>query len=262
MNQIREVQRINQEELSRGIAGTAASWHAKYASSAWIFAGNLDYTLTEGDALAVLSEYGEIEDFHLVRDPDTGQSKGFCFGKYADARSCVLAVDNLCGVELTAGRSLRVDHVERYRLPKSLQDKEDELQKRLVEDNQGLEGHAYEGVELENEFSLQEGQDLFAKKQPSTIHKKKGEEDEDDEIQRQKEKKRKRKEEKREAKESRKRERAQIRQEREERRRENRAKNIQDQDDDSRKDSHHAKKHKRSKRDDKKKRKKSEEHSK
>jgi RNA-binding motif protein, X-linked 2 len=264
MNQIREVQRINQEELSRGIAGTNASWHAKYATSAWVFVGNMDYKLTEGDVIAVLSEYGEIEDFHLVRDEETGKSKGFCFCKYDDARSCVLAVDNLCGVEITAGRSLRVDHVESYRLPKSLQDKEEELQKRLLE-NQGLEGHAYEGVELENKFSLHEGQDLFAKKQPqSTIKKKnwKEDDDDDDEKQREKEKKRKRKEEKREAKESRKRERAQIRQERDERRRENRAKKIHDHDDDdSRKESHHhAKKHKRSKRDDKKKRKKSEEH--
>ena len=127
MNQIREIQRINDEELSRGLAGTSASWHAKYAHSAWCFVGNLDLKLTEGDVIAVLSEYGEIDDMHLVREEDTGKSKGFAFCKYEDARSCVLAVDNMCGVQLLR-RSLRVGHVEHYRLPKSLQDKAQELQ--------------------------------------------------------------------------------------------------------------------------------------
>ncbi|CAB9526798.1 U2 snRNP component IST3 [Seminavis robusta] len=258
MNQIREVERINQEELARGISGTSASWHAKYARSAWVFVGNLAYELTEGDVLAVMSEYGEIDDFHLVRDEDTGKSKGFCFCKYCDARSCVLAVDNLCGFQMNQGRSLRVDHVESYRLPKSLQDKEEELQKRLQE-NEGLEGHAYEGVELKNDFSFHQGQDLFA---PKASKRKKSTEEEDPN----RPEGRKSKEEQKREKERRKRERAQIRQEREERRREKRAKHMKDGDEaeDRSKGERHrssssSRKHKKSSRkDDKKKRKKSE----
>jgi len=42
----------------------------------------------------------QVEDVHLVRDDDTGQSKGFAFLKYEDARSCVLAVDNLIGTKV------------------------------------------------------------------------------------------------------------------------------------------------------------------
>ena len=121
MNTVREIQRINEQELERGMAGTSASWHAKYANSAWVFVGNLDHGLTEGDVLAVMSQFGEIEDVNLARDEDTGKSKGFAFVKYEDARSCVLAVDNLCGVTLV-GRTIRVDHVENYRLPKNLQE--------------------------------------------------------------------------------------------------------------------------------------------
>jgi RNA-binding motif X-linked protein 2 len=97
MNTIREIEQINQQELERGIAGTSASWHAKYHKSAWVYLGNLDHSLTEGDVLCVLSQFGELEDVHLVRDTDTGKSKGFCFAKYEDAKSCVLAVDNLIG---------------------------------------------------------------------------------------------------------------------------------------------------------------------
>lgn len=117
--------------------------------------GNLDKDLSEGDVIAVLSQWGELEDLHLVRDEATGESRGFAFAKYEDARSCVLAVDNFCGVPL-CGRSLRVDHVENYRLPKHLAEKEEQQQSAVQA------GHAYEEQELENEFSLQHGQDLFA----------------------------------------------------------------------------------------------------
>ena len=106
MNTVREIQRINEQELERGIAGTRASWHSQYAQSAWVFIGNLDHDLTEGDLLCVLSQYGEVEDLHLVREEDTGKSRGFAFGKYEDARSCVLAVDNFCGIEVGAKSSV------------------------------------------------------------------------------------------------------------------------------------------------------------
>lgn len=245
MNQIREIQRINEEELSRGIAGTPGSWHAKYSKSAWVYVGGLDVKLSEGDVLAVLSEYGEIEDLHLIREESTGKSKGFCFCKYEDNRSCVLAVDNLCGFNLL-GRSMRVDHVENYRLPKNLQEKETELQKRL-EAGQGLEGHAYEGVELANEFSLHQGHDIFAKPEPKRKEIPTGDDDEQ-ERRRRKEEKRKEKEEKRLAKESRKRERDRIRAEREERRREKRAKDLQERGDDHDKDDEDRKRFKKHKR--------------
>lgn len=62
--------------------------------------GNLDHALTEGDVLAVMSQFGEVEDMHLVREEDTGKSKGFGFVKYEDARSCILAVDNLIGIQV------------------------------------------------------------------------------------------------------------------------------------------------------------------
>lgn len=97
MNVIAEIQRINQAELDNGSVGTSASWHAKYADSAWVFVGNLPMQLTEGDVICVMSQFGEVEDINLVRDEDTGKSKGFAFLKYEDARSCILAVDNLTG---------------------------------------------------------------------------------------------------------------------------------------------------------------------
>mmetsp|Transcript_14972 Transcript_14972/g.31745 ORF Transcript_14972/g.31745 Transcript_14972/m.31745 type:complete len:244 (-) Transcript_14972:102-833(-) len=181
MNVIAEIQRINDLELQKGLAHTSASWHTKYKDSAWIYAGNLPHELTEGDVLCILSQYGEIEDINLVRDADSGKSKGFAFVKYEDSRSCVLAVDNLTGSQVL-GRTLRVDHVEKYRLPKHLQEKEEEKEKgndyygkgkeeedevdAAAKDGVAIAGHAYKDQELENSFNIQSGQDLFAPPPP------------------------------------------------------------------------------------------------
>ena len=150
---------MNADELAHGIAGTSASWHEQYKNNAWVFAGGLAENLNEGDVLAVFSQYGEIEDLHLVRDPDSGKSKGFGFLKYEDERSTVLAVDNLNGYTLL-GKTLRVDHTD-YRPP---QKKKSEIQ---AEEAKGVAhvmqtaGHAYVGKDLATNHSLDEGVDVF-----------------------------------------------------------------------------------------------------
>jgi RNA-binding motif X-linked protein 2 len=170
MNVISEIQRINDLELARGLTHTSASWHAKYSNSAWINIGSLPSNLTEGDVLCIFSQYGEIDDVHLVREAATGKSRGFAFVKYEDARSCVLAVDNLCGSKVL-GRMLRVDHVERYRLPKHVQEREgNEMmmtetegdEKKRNKNSVAEAGHAYEGQELATSYDIHSGQDLFA----------------------------------------------------------------------------------------------------
>ena len=199
MNTIREIERINQQELERGLAGTPASWHSQYSQSAWVYVGNLDHRLTEGDMICVLSQYGEIDDFHLVRDEETGKSKGFAFCKYQDARSCVLAVDNFIGIKIL-DRPLRIDHVDQYKLPKNILEKEEAV-------DVSKTGLAYEDQDLENGYSLHHGQDLFA--------------DSDEEK---KELKKEEKKREKEAKKKRKEERARKRAEREERRARKKAK--------------------------------------
>ena len=56
MNVVQEINRINERELSRGLAGSEASWHDKYKESAYIFVGGLDFGFTEGDIITVFSQ--------------------------------------------------------------------------------------------------------------------------------------------------------------------------------------------------------------
>lgn len=71
LTQIKNTQKVTKQEVAAGVSDSA-SWHAKFRHSAYVFAGGLDYGLTEGDLLAVFSQYGEVVDVDLVRDPDTG----------------------------------------------------------------------------------------------------------------------------------------------------------------------------------------------
>ena len=125
LTKIRLINELNEKEMRQHVA-PENSWHQQYkvgvdqgrllfceitkfwkfsvffnpkTDSAWVYAGNLAYTLTEGDLITVFSQWGEISNINLVRDKDTGKSKGFCFICYEDQRSTILAVDNFNGME-------------------------------------------------------------------------------------------------------------------------------------------------------------------
>lgn len=55
---IKNQNRMNERELSLGYAGDLKkSWHQTYKDSAWIYIGGLSYMLTEGDIIAVFSQW-------------------------------------------------------------------------------------------------------------------------------------------------------------------------------------------------------------
>jgi len=95
------------------IRSSEASWHSDYRDTAYIYIGGLPFELSEGDIITIFSQYGEPTFVNLVRDKETGKSKGFAFLKYEDQRSTDLAVDNLGGTKIM-NRVLKVDHT-RYK---------------------------------------------------------------------------------------------------------------------------------------------------
>ncbi|KAL3288610.1 hypothetical protein HHI36_003047 [Cryptolaemus montrouzieri] len=114
LTNMKNVIKLSEQELN---TNNKTSWHDQYRDSAWIFVGGLPFDLTEGDIICIFSQYGELVNINLIRDKDTGKSKGFCFLCYEDQRSTVLAVDNFNGIKLL-NRILRVDHVSDYKMPK------------------------------------------------------------------------------------------------------------------------------------------------
>lgn len=112
MQSIRQVARLNETELEKVIPSNA-SWHTDYRDTAYIYIGGLPFELSEGDILTIFSQYGNPVHVNLVRDKETGKSRGFAFLKYEDQRSCDLAVDNLSGGGVM-GRVMSVDHT-RYK---------------------------------------------------------------------------------------------------------------------------------------------------
>ncbi len=57
MNVVKEIERINEKEARLGVS-LEGSWHEQYKDSAYVYVGGLDYGLTEGDVIAVFSQYG------------------------------------------------------------------------------------------------------------------------------------------------------------------------------------------------------------
>ncbi|KAH8862627.1 RNA-binding motif protein, X-linked 2 [Schistosoma japonicum] len=165
---------MNEKELSLGHTGTVSSWHRQYKDSAWIYVGGLHYDLTEGDVICVFSQYGEIVNINLVRDKKTGVSKGFAFVCYEDQRSTVLATDNLNGIKL-GGRIIRVDHVEKYRVPKDgildvgLVDKKPQYKRHSDSVSEFVKEHGCGPEVMKQLKKIQQTQEEAEKRRPEAI---------------------------------------------------------------------------------------------
>jgi RNA-binding motif X-linked protein 2 len=113
--QTEAIKRLVESDLDK-LVPIDHSWHSQYSSSAYIYIGNLDPRLTEGDIVTVFSQFGDIVDINVARDKESGKSLGYCFLAFEDQRSTVLAIDNMVGYPLVR-RPLRIDHVLDYKYP-------------------------------------------------------------------------------------------------------------------------------------------------
>ncbi|MAQ64423.1 MAG: RNA-binding protein [Rickettsiales bacterium] len=72
-----------------------------------IYVGNLDYQMSDEDLKSEFSSYGEIQDVIIIKDHETGRSKGFGFVTFAEESALEKALE-LDGQEIK-GRQLRVN---------------------------------------------------------------------------------------------------------------------------------------------------------
>ncbi len=76
-----------------------------------IYVGNLSYSVTENHLRDLSSEYGEVKDVVIIKDSDTGKSKGFGFIEFSNQSEVKKAIDSLNGKE-HEGRSLKVNEAK------------------------------------------------------------------------------------------------------------------------------------------------------
>lgn len=72
-----------------------------------IFVGNLDYGATEDSIRLLFEPYGAVERVSLVRDRETGRSRGFAFIVMSDQDEADRAMSALNGAD-SEGRVLNV----------------------------------------------------------------------------------------------------------------------------------------------------------
>lgn len=109
MNAIRQINEINQKELATNTSDLA-SWHADYKDTSYIYIGYIPIELNEIDICKIFSQYGNPTHINLVKDKETGKSRGFAYLKYENYKSCILAIDNFNGIKIF-DKTLKIDHV-------------------------------------------------------------------------------------------------------------------------------------------------------
>jgi len=64
-----------------------------------IYVGNLSYNVRANELQEVLEQYGVVDFCKVIKDIDTGKSKGFAFIEMRDEVAGTKAIDELNGVE-------------------------------------------------------------------------------------------------------------------------------------------------------------------
>lgn len=72
-----------------------------------LYIGNLSYDVTEEELRAAFQQYGNVTSVAIIRDRNTGKSRGFGFVEMATDEEGQAAVNGLNGQELK-GRTLKV----------------------------------------------------------------------------------------------------------------------------------------------------------
>lgn len=73
-----------------------------------IYVGNLSYQSTEDDLTELFSKFGAVSRANIIKDRDSGRSKGFGFVEMDDGEAAKKAIEALNDQEVK-GRKLRIN---------------------------------------------------------------------------------------------------------------------------------------------------------
>ncbi len=72
-----------------------------------IYVGNLPYSAQENELKEIFEEHGTVESVKIIRDRETGRSRGFGFAEMPNREEAEKAISALDGKEF-GGRNLKV----------------------------------------------------------------------------------------------------------------------------------------------------------
>ena len=73
-----------------------------------LYVGGLAYAVTEDELKTMFAEHGTVTSAVVIKDRETGQSKGFGFVEMSSEEECTKAISALNGTEVS-GRTLTVN---------------------------------------------------------------------------------------------------------------------------------------------------------
>lgn len=79
-----------------------------------IFVGGLNWGTTDAGLQDAFSAFGEVVEARVIKDRETGRSRGFGFVTFAETDSVAQAIEAMNGTELD-GRSIRVNEAQERR---------------------------------------------------------------------------------------------------------------------------------------------------
>lgn len=73
-----------------------------------IYVGNLSYRATEDEVRDAFSQFGQVHSVQIIKDRETGRSRGFAFVEMPDTGQATQAIEELNSADI-AGRPIRVN---------------------------------------------------------------------------------------------------------------------------------------------------------
>jgi len=78
-----------------------------------IYVGNLNYRIRENDLRTVMERFGTVDSVKVVKDRDTGRSKGFAFVEMQDDDEARRAIEELNEKDLDGRRMVVKEAIPR-----------------------------------------------------------------------------------------------------------------------------------------------------
>ena len=73
-----------------------------------IYVGNLAFDVSEDDLQTAFEEYGQVASVNIIKDRETGKSRGFAFVEMNDGQAAKQAIEGL-NLQSIGGRNVTVN---------------------------------------------------------------------------------------------------------------------------------------------------------